>query len=146
MIESSQFHHDFWTYYAECYPDDGVTRGRAANHVHHRVEDENLLVAQFLAWYKGSAGVYIRKALKTDSHKSVFELVEPYEPALIEALHVNLDQPPAYFKIKYGKFYAHMETPVDRRDSTTWSEAADWLHEHLLIYRDALTETPACKS
>ena len=139
MIESSQFHHDFWTHYAGCYPQDGVRSGPSSHYVHHPSGNSDLIVAQFLAWYTGRAGMYICKSPKSNSSKSVFELVEPYKSALIKALNVNLDQPPTYFKIKHGKFYAHMDTPIDRHDRATWAEAADWLHEHLTIYRHVLS-------
>lgn len=48
--------------------------------------------------------------------------------------------------IRSWKSSANRSTSIDTKDRDNWSEAADWLHQRLLIYRRVLSQPTARQS
>lgn len=62
----------------------------------------------------------------------------------MNALGIEPEQTPVEFSPEYdGSYFAHLWYAMQTLDSDTWSDAADWLHNLLLIYRRVLENTPA---
>ncbi len=123
LSETGKFCREFWQYYADRYPDDGVRQGHASTNVYHRVEEANLQISQYLARASGGVGVYIAHWMSGEPKESVRVRAESYNAALNM---VGLDQ---------GTFLK-----TDCNDRENWSRIADWLHEKLCAYRRVLRE------
>ena len=123
LSETGKFCREFWQYYADRYPDDGIRQGHASTNVYHRVEEANLQISQYLARASGEVGVYIARWLPGEHKESVRARVESYTAALDEA---GLNRV-ALLKI-------------DSNDRENWPRMADWLHKKLCAYRRVLSD------
>ena len=74
LSEIGQFRREFWTYYAERYPEDGVRPGHAGSNTWLRVEGMDHTVSQYLA--QGLVGVYLRGGESRDDAKSCEDVTE----------------------------------------------------------------------
>ena len=119
---------EFWTCYAERYPEDGVRPGHAGSNTWHRVEGMDHTVSQYLA--QGHVGVYLRGGESRDDAKSCED-----------ALRAELSVEPNPNARESGHF-AVSTMPIDTKERGNWQGMADWLHERLRSYRGVL-EKPA---
>ena len=128
-----RFRREFWTYYAERYPHDGVRSGHAGSNVYHKVEEAATQVSQYLA--QGGVGCYIARWMRGESKKSVLAQIEKYKPAL-SASGLNLVEEgsnESQWDSGRGRF-----VKIDCNDRENWPQMADWLHEKLHAYRQIL--------
>ena len=134
-----QFRSDFWTYYADRYPDDGVRPGFAGINPDYIVKNTGLKVRRFLA--QDEVGLWITTIKKVTWEESD-ELINPYLSALEKELHLNSDE---FTDNEFGLWTstAHRKVSIDTKDPDNWMQAADWLHKHLTIYRRVLSKPPA---
>ena len=124
MSDIGQFRREFWTYYAERYPEDGVRPGHARSNTWHRLEGMDHTVSQFLA--QGHVGVYLRGGESGDDAK----ICE-------DALKADLSVEPNPHARESGHF-AISTMSIDTNERANWQRMADWLHERLRAYRSAL--------
>ena len=138
MTEFGQFRYDFWAYYIDRHPDDGICLGYASYYPDYCVESMILKIRRYLT--RKYVALWI--TTERDLLESVSELVEPYLPALAKELGTT---PEYLYNGDPGHLPRHAYTQllVDTKDRDNWSEAADWLHEHLTIYRRVLSKPPA---
>ena len=132
--EAIQFRREFWSKYAELYPDDGVSTGWGRAYTWIPVGSTGLNVS--LAVYHWGAGLWLRggrgesltdSALRIQVHKDAFwnALNETFDGRFPDGpgtQWVNLD----------GGFDARREFDVS--DPETWPDMAAWLHYMLQIY------------
>lgn len=123
------FFREFWTYYAECYPDDGVSRGFSGRNPDYPIEHTRLKIRR--AIMQGMVGVWVAK-LNRKSLESIEVLLEPYLPSLAELLNMEPEE------ILSQYYTAWFGVGIDPHDRGNWDEAVDTLHELLMIYRDIL--------
>jgi hypothetical protein len=128
LSEIGQFRREFWTCYAERYPEDGVRPGHAGSNTWHRVEGMDHTVSQYLA--QGHVGVYLRGGESRDDAKSC-------EDALGAELSVESNP-----NARESGHFAVSTMPVDTKERGNWQGMADWLHERLRSYQGVL-EKPA---
>ena len=129
LSEIGQFRREFWTYYAERYPEDGVRPGHAGSNTWHRVEGMDHTVSQYLA--QGHVGVYLLGGESRDDAKS-------WE----DTLRADLSVEPNPHARESGHF-AVSTMPVDTKERGNWQRVADWLHERLRAYRGVLEKRAA---
>ena len=128
LSEIGQFRREFWTYYAELYPEDGVRPGHAGSNTWHRVEGMDHTVSQYLA--QGLVGVYLRGGESRDDANSC-------EDALRSELRVEPNP-----NGRESGHFAISTMPIETKERENWQGMADWLHERLRSYRGVL-EKPA---
>ena len=134
LTERGQWRREFWSYYADRHPDDGVRSGHAGNSVRHNVEDANLTIALSLGdrfvgvCFVGRWGEPAEKAL---------ERMKNYEDAIRDELGIELGD---------GPYWCYQYLSADSRNPENWLQMAEWLHEKLYTYREALTEAVAGQS
>ena len=132
--EAIQFRRDFWTQYAELYPDDGVSAGWGRAYTWIPVGSTGLNVS--LAVYHWGAGLWLRGRrgeLLTDSSSRI----QVYKEAFWVALNETFD---GAFPDGPGTEWADLEGGFDARrefdiaDPESWPDMAAWLHCMLRIY------------
>ncbi|MXY21713.1 MAG: hypothetical protein F4Y49_10315 [Dehalococcoidia bacterium] len=131
-----QFRSEFWTYYAERYPHDGVRLGFADANPDYIVENTGLKVRRFLA--QNQVGLWITTQKRATWEESD-ELLNPYLPALEKELHVNPKEL-TDDEFELWESTAHRTIFINTKDRKNWKEATDWLHKHLTIYLRILSE------
>jgi hypothetical protein len=132
LSQGGQLRREFWTYYAESYPHDGVRRGFAGHNPDYPIEDTGLKIRRVLAL--GAVGLWIAKS-DGGSSEPELELVEPYLPALATALGLDSE------RLRTTNYTAYKSLSIDTEERENWPRAVKWLHDQLSIYRDALTGT-----
>ena len=138
LTEFGQFRHDFWAYYVDLHPHDGIRPGYAGYSPDYHVEGMGLKIRRYLT--RKYVALWI--TTERDLLESVSELVEPYLPALAKELGTTSKE---LYNGDPGHLPRHgyMQLLVDTNDRDNWAEASDWLHEHLKIYRRVLSKPPA---
>ena len=133
--ELTRSRQEFWAYYSNRYPDDGIPQGRKAANVHHpvKIDDEELRVVQYRANW--GIGVYI-VGRRGESRETVLERAKPYMPALRKAL--GLDSGGEFGTVPEF-YYAHRGFDIDPSNPDNWEKATDWLHKHMHLYHEALS-------
>lgn len=132
--EAIQFRRDFWTRYAELYPDDGIAPGWGRAYAWIPVESTDLNVS--LAVYHWGAGLWLRgqrgESL-TESASRIRGYKEAFWEALSDAFEGRLPSEPGTEWVDLeGGFDARREFDVS--DPENWPEMAAWLHYMLHIY------------
>ena len=132
--DATQFRRDFWTKYAELYPEDGVPSGWGRSNVWVPVESADLNVS--LALNRWGVGLWLR-GRKGESAGAVEERVIPYRDAFRKAVG---DAFAERLKFKPGTEWGEEEggfdalREFDTADPENWPDMAAWLHYMLLIY------------
>ena len=137
--ELTKSRQEFWAYYSKRYPDDGIPSGRKAANAHHtvKVKDGELRIVQYHAQW--GIGIYITGRHR-EAHETVVERGQPYVLALTKALGFDPEHPPSRFGTDPDSYYAHTGLKIDPRNPDNWEKATEWLHEHMHLYRKALSE------
>ena len=125
-----QFRREFWEYYAQNYPNDGIPASYAGSNVWHRIEDKGLMVVQYLA--QDSIGIYLRGRWG-ESTNQFFPRLKIYESALRDELGVELGE------LSQG-FWGGSYQSFDSNDRANWLKMAEWLHNMLVAYRRILSQ------
>lgn len=129
---------DFWTFYAERYPDDGVPAGYAASSFWCWVESAELNLTPFLA--QDAVGVWLR-GRRGEAEEAVRERIRPWEPSLRAELDVEVGEGTGW-----GSFRTNSRYVVDAKDRGNWPAMTDWLHDTIAGYRRVLESPPASPS
>ena len=141
VFTETPFRRDFWNFYSERHPDDGIPKGHVGAFADHPVEGTQLVIAQSLDKTGGS--VFIDKEVRSSVKESVSELMRPYIPSLIDALGYDPENSPPEFAADYdGPLFAYLDWEIDWKNPANHPEAADILHNDLLLCRTAITQTP----
>lgn len=135
LTEFGQFRYDFWAYYVDRHPSDGICLGYAAYSPDYCVEGMALKIRRYLT--RKYVALWI--TAERDLLESVSELVKPYLPALAKELGTV---PEELYNGDPGHLprHAYIELQIDTTNRNNWAQATDWLHEHLTIYRRVLSE------
>ena len=132
--DATQFRRDFWSRYAELYPDDGVPSGWGRSNAWVYVESADLNVSlSVLNWGVGVA-LRGRKGESTDEASSRIRLFkDSFQRTLNDTFDGRLKFTPGTEWIDAaGGFDARREFDVAEPDG--WSDMASWLHYMLQIY------------
>lgn len=132
--EAIQFRREFWTTYAELYPDDGVSAGWGRAYTWIPAGSSGLNVS--LAVYHWGAGLWLRGGRGESPGESGSRL-KAYKQSFFEALKDAFDGrlpdgPATEWGHLEGGLDAKREFNVDDRES--WPDMAAWLHYTLQIY------------
>lgn len=140
LTQWGELHRAFWKYYAERHPDDGIRIGYAQHHFWHLVESANLVISQYLMIKGRKIGIFLRGNMG-ESNTVALESARPYETALRSEVGVGPDE--NWFEIDEKRgWVANKSLSIDISANANWDAAADWLHEHLHIYRRILAQSP----
>ena len=132
--EAIQFRRDFWTQYAELYPDDGVSAGWGRAYAWIPVGSTGLNVS--LAVYNWGAGLWLR-GRRGETLAEFASRIHTYKEAFWEALSETFD---GRFPDGPGTEWVNLDGGFDARrefdvsDSESWPGMAAWLHYMLRIY------------
>ena len=136
--DATQFRRDFWTRYAELYPDDGVTPGWGRSHARIAVEAADLHVSlAVLGW---GVGVWLRGKQGEPANAAAARLgqfKESFQSILTDTFGEGAGfqpgtEPGTEWINATGGFDACREFDVD--DPENWQHMAAWLHYMLHIY------------
>ena len=132
--DATQFRRDFWTRYAELYPDDGVVAGWGRVYSWIPVESVDLNVS--LAVYPWGAGLWLR-GRKGESLSEAAPRIQAFKDSFRDTLTDTFDgrfqnSPATEWKDVTGGFDAKRE--FDASDPENWNDIAAWLHYMLQIY------------
>ena len=138
-----QFRRDFWTRYAELYPDDGVPAGWGRSYIWVPVESVDLNVS--LALLNGAVGLWLR-GRKGESSEEAEPRVAPLRDSFQQAVGDAFDgrsslTPATEWKDAAGGFDAKRE--FDASDPENWPDMAAWLHYMLHIYQKVIENSLA---
>ena len=143
--EAIQFRRDFWTRFAEQYPDDGVSPGWGRAYTWIPAGSSGLNVS--LAVYHWGAGLWLRGPrgeTLAQSASRIQEYKHSFWEALDEAFKGRFPGGPGTEWVKLeGGFDARREFDVSDPDS--WPHMADWLHYMLRIYLRVIENSPATR-
>ena len=131
--ELTNFRREFWTRYAERYPDDGVKAGYAASSFWVEIKTAELTLAPYLA--KIGVGVWVR-GRSGESREAVLQRLRRWEELLRIRLGVEIGD------VGPGGGYANSHYQLDTIDRDNWPAAAEWLHDKILKYREVLETAP----
>ena len=127
LSELGEFCREFWGYYAERHPEDGVRSGHAGTNVYHELEDAGLRISQYLARASKGVGIYIALHTRDGRPKEeVRELRRGYEVLVRKEIDV-----------KDGSEIGFLS--LDPSERSNWPKIAEWLHGRLDVYRAALS-------
>ena len=136
--DAVQFRRDFWTRYAELYPNDGVPSGWGRSYVWVPVESIELNVS--LALLNGAVGLWLR-GRKGESWDEAEPRVAPFRDSFHNAIGDAFDgrsglTPATEWQRVAGGFDAKREFDVSVPEN--WQYMAEWLHYMLHIYRKVI--------
>ena len=132
--DATQFRRDFWTLYAELYPEDGIPSGWGRSHARITVESSDLHISLAVlgwgvgVWLRGKQGELPGKAA---ARLSPFQ--NDFRTTLAETFRGLPGLSPGTEWVNAtGGFDASREFDVD--DPENWPHMAAWLHYMLQIY------------
>ena len=141
--DAVQFRRDFWTKYAELYPDDGVPTGWGRSYVWIPVESVDLNVS--LAVLNGAVGLWLRGRKGESSEEAeprIASIRASFQKAISDAFDGRLNfQPGTEWTDLEGSFDAKRE--FDATDPEIWPDMAAWLHYMLHIYQKVIENSLA---
>ena len=140
--EAIQFRRDFWTQYAQLYPEDGVSAGWGRAYTWIPVGSTGLNVS--LAVYHWGAGLWLRGG-RGESLTEAASRIQAYKDAFRQALHETFDRrfpggPGTQWINLEGGFDARRDFEVSDREN--WPDMAAWLHYMLHIYLRVIARAP----
>ncbi len=131
LSERGRFRKEFWEYYSQRYPGDGVPPGRAAVFVQHKTGNPELRINQFLAQDRVGLSVYGRRGV---SIEETAEELERYTQVLLDRFDIELGE------LTTGGLYSLGFLKVDTQNRDNWPQATEWLHERLHELRPVFTD------
>ena len=131
------FNNDFWSHYADRHPNDGVRAGFKGFNPHLRVDGTEFTIKLYVAGRGRVENPQVGLGVITPENRSMFSggqgRLRPHIPALAKALGYS----------PRGMANSALITRwIDVDDPANWQQAADWLHEHIEIYRRILSQPP----
>ena len=128
-----QFRRDFWTKYAELYPDDGVPAGWGRSNVWIPGESPDFHVSIGVLRWGTAVWLRGRKRESSEAAESrVGPLRDSFRKVVGEAFESRLNFEPGTEWDEEGEFDASREFDVN--DPENWEHMAAWLHYMLHIY------------
>ncbi len=131
--ELTEFRREFWTYYADRYPNDGVAAGYAASSFWIWIESAELNLSPYLS--QRAVGVWLR-GRRGEAKTAVRERIRAWERGLRDGLGVEIGE-----GTSWGSF-AKSRQDFDTNDRGNWRDMAEWLHEKIVEYRRVLESSP----
>ena len=119
LSEIGRFRKDFWTAYAERYPDDGVSPV-ATSSFWLETADPELVLSLYLA--QGEVGIFLRGNRGADID-SVADRVERHREAFQSRLNIDLGG-----RSSWGGYIISI-LRIDASNRENWPRMIDWLHE-----------------
>lgn len=132
LSDSGRFRRDFWSTYAGRYPDDGVSAGATSNQWVY-VEEADLNIS--LALVRNKVGLFLR-GNRGENVDVVRERISAYEAGFRRQFPHWPENELIYDCVEWS-------AATNTHDCSNWPQMADWLHEHLEIYRGILTQDTA---
>ena len=132
--ELSRFRREFWAFYAQRHPNDGVSIGYQASSFWMWIASEELNLSLYVA--QGSVGVWVR-GRRGESAAAAQGRIQACEQHLREELGVEIGE-----GTSWGS-YANSHHKFDTNDRANWPAMADWLHKMSADYRRVLESRPA---
>ena len=129
LSEIGQFRREFWEFYAQRHPNEGIRPGYAGSYVRHSVEGLEITVSQYLA--QREVGIYLFGS-------AGWAQVESYAQHLSSELGVAMGSESGSWGLSI--------LSIASTDRNNWPRMADWLHEKLCAYRDALKKQTSSAS
>ena len=123
----SSFRREFWSHYSKRYPDDKIPENHATSSAWHEVKNADLLISTALG--QSSVGIWYRGTWGEPSERYI-ETVKRYQIQIEQKLGIEIGEQPHY------PYY--QEHSLDLRSPANWNDAADWLHQKLHEYREAI--------
>ena len=133
--DAVQFRRDFWTCYAELYPDDGVPAGWGRSNAWVYIESVDLNISLALCYWGVGLWLRGRKAEsygEAEARLAAFRERFKAEVGDAFAARANLT-PVTEWENAWGGFDVLRE--FDVRDPENWPDMAAWLHYMLHIYQ-----------
>ena len=124
LAEIGQIRRDFWRFYVQRHPNDGVRNGHAGGTFWHLAANNQITIVQYLAQH--SVGIYI-SGLGGSANEQNLGLVQYYRKAVAEALGVG----------ENGSYFQQFSSS----DRSNWPDMTNWLHNQLVAYRRVIEET-----
>ena len=137
MSELTEFRREFWAYYAERYPDDGVAAGCATSSFWVWIEAAELNLAPYVA--RDHVGVRVR-GCHGEPAKEVHQRLQCWERSLRDRLGVEIGDAT---DATDGGSYANSRSFGDTSDRGNWPALTEWLHTRITEYRQILEAAPA---
>ena len=142
--DSIQLRRDFWTRYAELYPDDGVPAGWGRSFVWVPADSADLNVSLYLVHDGVALGLKGRKG--ESSEEAVPRLIkfrDSFHREVADAFEERsgITTPATKWKDAESGFDAMREFDAD--DPENWQYMAEWLHYMLHIYLRVIEKTQA---
>ena len=137
LTDSGRFNQEFWAFYAQRYPDDGVPEGHATPAVRCGVDGKDVDIG-LSVWGTDGVGIYFlpardpldrRRNLPIEAAR---EQLRGREDAILERLGVAIGDYPDYWFLDQRR--------GDSTNRENWTDLLEWLHLRLGEYRGALTE------
>ena len=122
-----QFRREFWEFYVNRYPGD-IARASATSNQWVHIEEANLNIS--LALVQDKVGLFVR-GFRGEDHEEARERITAYEAAFRDQFPNWPTDEPIYDCAEWMN--------SNSRDPEDWPRMADWLHQHLNIYRTILT-------
>ena len=127
-----QFRRDFWRFYVQRHPNDGVRDGHAGSNVWHPAANNQIRIVQYLA--QGEVGTYISWPIGLTDEQGL-QQAQPYRDAVAAA--------PDVLDVREDGASLRRFPSSDR---SNWPDMAVWLHKQLAAYRRVIEETVAGQS
>ena len=131
LPEIGQIRRDFWRFYGQRYPNDGVLHGynsvgygHDGDSVWYRAANNEITIVQYLAQH--SVGIYISGLGGSANEQNLWQ-VQPYKKAVAAVLGVG----------ENGSSFRQFRSS----DRSNWPDMTDWLHNQLAAYRRVIEET-----
>lgn len=143
--DAVQFRRDFWTKYAELYPDDGVPSGWGRSHA--RVPTESVGLDISLAVVNSGVGVALRGHINESSDKVAERALfkDSFQKTVGEAFNGRPGlAPTTKWTNAAGDFDASREFDVS--DPENWEHMAAWLHYMLRLYLGVIEKALASQA
>ena len=131
LSEHALFCQDFWAYYRERYPEDGVGPSRRGTNVYHPIAEAELHICQYIARSEGVVGIYVPSWWKSDSKDTVIERALQYRTLLSDELGIEG---------LWGSTGTGSNIGINPGDKNNWDRATEWLHDKFTIYRSVLSK------
>ena len=121
---NSRRYRQFWTHYAQRYPDDGVRAGHGNSNAWIRRGSQNPDIS--LAFSKGSVGIFLTRWQRVPQGSSAW--VAERQGVIQEVLGTGA-------RLSRWKRF-------DTHNSDNWDAMCDWLHEKLVVFLQILKAQP----
>ena len=126
---------EFWSAYRLEHPNDGVKEGHADTNLWHPVMDRDIVIGQYFAMR--SVGIYVRAGWKR-SKEQILDKARMIQEPLQRELETTVWEPS-----NDGDWMYVNTLDLDTRNRANWPQMIEWLHDHLVKYRQAVEAAEA---